>query len=1096
MVTLWVLVISSSIQAIPHPFEPAYIPAREYGSAQVFELDKVLQASTTPQADAYTTKKEIFGNIETPEISFSSVGLTWNEYVPANTSATIAIRFFQNSKWTDWNIAPRDIDHKETDESELTSDGLQDAFLSINPATAYQYKIILLGNGNVTPTIKNIKITLINAKDDPAVLQKIASSGSHLTAEITQDMISPERVKIISRAEWGANESLRVYKGDLAIPPVQKLDSDYQDKYSDELQIVRKVTTNEKGELLSWPQEYPAKVSKIIIHHTASTANLDDPKKALRDIYYWHAIGRGWGDIGYNYIIDPQGNIYEGRAGGEMVIGAHGGKANTGSIGISVMGNYETGDVSDASLVALTRLISEKTKIHDIDPTGKSVFRGQMMPNVLGHRDVMSTSCPGQKLYDKLPLIAQLAKSSISTTVEGSGFQKQKKQGYDFEDKSGILYVDLNPDQSKDLTIQIKNTGTVTWNADTSIVVNDFESMKDFVQVITPTSRVTFPMQQPRTIAPGDTTTFMITIAGGFRSSLKTLGIAPIINGKTKLDKRIEIPTQTAAAQFTYDLVSTSSVPSTMKVGQAFTYTVDLKNTGNVNWENKGSRIVRMGTEKPRDRRTLFLTPSSGRAGFLEQAVVRPGEVGHFIFNLTAPKIADIYEEHFAPVVEGVSWMGDKGIYFKTFVYESEYGATPVSTGVIDAIQSTTQMSTIRLRNVGSTTWTTANQPQFKRNGTSRLSIVSSVMQESQVAPSETGTFTVQISVPKFFQSGKIKVDAYMNTTRMTSKSLTITAKKYRIPKVKPNTIPTFTPPNNQSSTSSLSTFSSTSSKGTPVRVLLGYSGTPIISGDGSFTVKSGSYTASFSKDTKVTVQPQNGSYEILANNFFQIVDDPVQFIPQEGTILRVDNWTRGASWDSKINDNEFRGMLEVRMDGTTTNVINELPIEDYLKGLAETLNGDPVEKKKAIVVAARNYVLYYSTVGKGTKFPGKPYDIDDNPEHSQKYMGYGYEKRSPLSVKSVDDTAGIIIKYQGNVVRAPYFSSDDGRTRGAAETWGWKNADFLISVDDPYCAGMSMAGHGVGMSGCGSLAMAKNGKSYQGILHYYYQNVTIEKVW
>ena len=55
---------------------------------------------------------------------------------------------------------------------------------------------------------------------------------------------------------------------------------------------------------LTWPLEYPEKVSKIVIHHTGTTKDLDNPEKAIRDIYYYHVMGRGWGDIGYNYIID------------------------------------------------------------------------------------------------------------------------------------------------------------------------------------------------------------------------------------------------------------------------------------------------------------------------------------------------------------------------------------------------------------------------------------------------------------------------------------------------------------------------------------------------------------------------------------------------------------------------------------------------------------------------------------------------------------------------------------------------------------------------------------------------------------------------
>ena len=61
------------------------------------------------------------------------------------------------------------------------------------------------------------------------------------------------------------------------------------------------------------------KIKKIIIHHTA-TSKIDDPEASVRAIYYYHAVSRGWGDIGYNYIVDQNGKVYEGRYGGDGVV--------------------------------------------------------------------------------------------------------------------------------------------------------------------------------------------------------------------------------------------------------------------------------------------------------------------------------------------------------------------------------------------------------------------------------------------------------------------------------------------------------------------------------------------------------------------------------------------------------------------------------------------------------------------------------------------------------------------------------------------------------------------------------------------------------
>lgn len=1104
---MFVAVISAAIFVVAtlqiYTRNMSYVSGNISAQTQAFpsewQLEKNLLASSLTlgshtSGTTYETSHEFLSEVTRPEISFTSVGIIWNEFAPKGTSIDFEIRFDQDGRWSEWHKVPYDGDHKDVHGEYDQETGLQSAFLPINMSRAYQYRVTLMGDGSVTPIISNIRVTAINAKAG-------AESKSHISAEITQDMISHDRIKIIPRSEWGADESLRVYRGSETVPPTVKLDAGYMDKFSDELQVVKKITTNEKGELLTWPLEYPEKVTKIIVHHTASTANLDNPKQAIRDIAYWHTKGRGWGDIGYNYVIDPVGNIYEGRYGGEKVVGAHAGKSNTGAIGISVMGNYETGDVSDASLVALARLTSEKTKIHTIDPLGKSIFRGEMSNNILGHRDVMSTTCPGKNLYDKLLLVAQLAKTKLSTTVEEPNFSKQRDAGLDFEDESGILYLSLDPEVEKVIKVTIRNTGTVPWDAATSLVINDFDTLKDFIQVMPPPSRITFPMDTLQSVSPGQSATFTVKLAGGFKSALKTLKIVPLINGKTKLRKYIGLSVQSTPAIFAYEFVASSLPPSAMKVGEKFSAWIDLKNTGNVNWQNSGNKNVKLGTDHPRDQVSKFTASASARVGTLEQPVVRPGEVGRFKINLKAPNINDTITQIVTPVVEGVTWMADTNLSLKTFVYEKSLAALPVGANYLKAPADTTQAVTIKMKNIGGQTWSKSNPAQFpllKKSNTARTKLISSSMMEETIAPGEMGTFTLQLQLPKIFSSDKLRLDATIGKVKMNKTPITISIKKEVAPRIPKVTTPvTPTPVGAVSAPVSVPAF---------IRVRIGYEESrPIISASEPFQLISDipsdkNTTHIFAANEKVSVATSAtspASYTITTSTFSKTMSSPPRFTTVSPTgILRIDNFERRPAWDQTLNDNEFRGTLEVRADNSTTiSVINELNIEDYLKGLAETPNGEPMEKKKAIVIAARTYAVYYSTVGKGKKFPGKPYDLDDDPDHTQKYRGYGVEKRSPNSVKSVVETDGIIIRYLGKVVLAPYFSSSNGRTLSAREAFGWQDAAYLPSVDDPYCAGQKQWGHGVGMSGCGALGMAKNGKSYEEILKYYYKGITLEKL-
>lgn len=230
-----------------------------------------------------------------------------------------------------------------------------------------------------------------------------------------------------------------------------------------------------------------------------------------------------------------------------------------------------------------------------------------------------------------------------------------------------------------------------------------------------------------------------------------------------------------------------------------------------------------------------------------------------------------------------------------------------------------------------------------------------------------------------------------------------------------------------------------------------------------------------------------------------------------ESDVLRVKSWDRKPSWDKSgtMNDNLFRGKIEIRNENGKIVLINELPLEDYLKGLAETSNGDHVEKMKTIIVAARSYAYFYSEK-ENRKFPGKPYDGSDDPEVFQKYLGYGYELRSPNSAKYVDETNGETITYGGAVIKPWYFSESDGRVRSYKEycqarvdngtlskTTKCEDVPYLMGGVDPGGVGHALKGHGVGISGIGATYFATNMEwKYPQIIGYYLDGTAIKKAY
>lgn len=199
------------------------------------------------------------------------------------------------------------------------------------------------------------------------------------------------------------------------------------------------------------------------------------------------------------------------------------------------------------------------------------------------------------------------------------------------------------------------------------------------------------------------------------------------------------------------------------------------------------------------------------------------------------------------------------------------------------------------------------------------------------------------------------------------------------------------------------------------------------------------------------------------------------------------------ATYDIASIAKQYRGEVTCTVIGGKTALINDVDLEEYLAGLSEEPDTEPYEKQRAFAVAARSYAAFYLD-GQNRKFPGMPYDGDDSPARFQSYTGIVAERANPRWVRAVKSTAGQVLTVQGQLVKAAYFSSDDGHTRTPAEN-GWKDFPFeqvFASKPDPWCKGLPMAGHGVGMSGCGAKGQAKEGKTAEQILQYYYPGTTV----
>lgn len=159
-----------------------------------------------------------------------------------------------------------------------------------------------------------------------------------------------------------------------------------------------------------------AHVQHVIVHHTATANDVQDWPAVVRTIWNFHAFTNGWRDLGYHYLIDPNGVIYEGRAGGDGAAGIHFSCANTGTLGMALLGNFMSQPPTPAALASLKQLLAQKLDALHLEPTTSSYHpsTGLLLPRIAGHREANAsklghvcagTECPGDALYALLPAL-------------------------------------------------------------------------------------------------------------------------------------------------------------------------------------------------------------------------------------------------------------------------------------------------------------------------------------------------------------------------------------------------------------------------------------------------------------------------------------------------------------------------------------------------------------------------------------------------------------------------------------------------------------------------------------------------------------------
>jgi hypothetical protein len=307
-----------------------------------------------------------------PEISTQLVALEWD----GQRAGAVDVRVRVADRWLAWRTLegtpdegpdPDSLEHRGTTTTAPAWTG-----------TGVERIQLRVDHGD----LRGLKLHLIHSEEDKAAVA---------TASAT-----PGNPGIVSRAQWGANESIRNTAPDCTSDP-----------------------------------RYASTVRNGFVHHTVNVNNYsaDQSDDLIRGIYQFHVQTNRWCDIGYNFLVDRFGKVFEGRYGGidRAVIGAHAGGFNTGSTGVALLGDFRTTAPSDWAMYALRHLLAWKFAMHGVDPRSQTtvVSAGSTryaagtsvtLQNIAGHSDVSLTECPGEQLYPRLAQLRVDVQSAILST--------------------------------------------------------------------------------------------------------------------------------------------------------------------------------------------------------------------------------------------------------------------------------------------------------------------------------------------------------------------------------------------------------------------------------------------------------------------------------------------------------------------------------------------------------------------------------------------------------------------------------------------------------------------------------------------------------
>jgi len=696
--------------------------AKFFGIATVFVLAVVFLSSQglastksgVDQAEVLDNQiKLVSGEYVSPvfeaNFNFNLAGFAWQ----GNTEEEVKIYLrFYNNNWSKW-YSPESENYFEKDGWYYNTEPVL-----ASQADRIQYKIETPGE------VEQVKLIYISTykKDQLKKWNFFDWFFTQASAESELD--------IIPRADWEADEEWRLNSSNEEVWPIE-----YQ-----------------------WPE-------KFVIHHTAGSDGGDNVAATIQGVYYWHAVVLGWGDIGYNYIIDQEGNIYEGRYGGDGAIGAHvyrsaicaeqrfGGKEfendfNPGTIGIAVLGDYQGSDlaVNNKVKAALTTLIASKAKEFEIEPEGESYMNDDIYANIVGHKDMDCTDCPGKNLYAYLPTLVTSAQEEFA--LLGGVINPITKATYISQSEQPVT---VNAGEEKQVWVDFKNTGNTTWRnytQNTLSVMAKGDQSNFYVAAWSSPKQVA--SLTTANVAPGEVGRFMFIIKAPEDQLELTEQFVLSLGDQILSNTSFTITAQISGFDYASAMYEQDILPATFD-NAVQVVTLQFKNRGLQIWE-QGE--IKLNIYDPGDQVSRFYDKSwpdeYGQFDFVEDEV-GANELATFIFKLRSPAELGLFKNIYR--LSGNKEMIQIDDYSLTRV-DSVYQAEIVSSNIPPAMLNVWRIpAEVKFKNTGVAVWDRSivlkaydlgdKISRFKGNDwldnytMARLS-------ERTVAPGEIGTFTSQ----------------------------------------------------------------------------------------------------------------------------------------------------------------------------------------------------------------------------------------------------------------------------------------------------------------------------------------------------------------